>query len=122
MYLTVNEFILKEGRKPAWVLPEGHWERREDALLPSVGERARRRAYAEIKDMGRGREARRGDRERRLEKRGERKKGSCRRDRESCLNDDIMFFHLPHLEQATQGLVFIWIRMLPNLVFVCLPL
>lgn len=75
MHLTVNEFILKEGRHPAWVLPEGHWGRREDALLPSVGERARRGAYAEIKDLGRGREARRGDRERRLEKRGERKRG-----------------------------------------------
>lgn len=56
-------------------------------------------------------------------RRGERgREGGCRRDRESCLNDDIMFFHLPHLAQATQGLVFIWIRMLLNLVFVCLPL
>lgn len=30
-------------------------------------------------------------------------------------------FHLPHLAQATQGLVFIWIRMLLDLVLVYSP-
>lgn len=37
-------------------------------------------------------------------------------------NNDIMFFRLPHLAQAAQGLVFIQIRMLLSLGFAYLPL
>ena len=60
-------------------------------------------ADPEIKEVRRGREAIRGDGKRRHREEG-REEGAPER---LLPNNDIMLFHLPHLAQAAQGLIFI---------------
>ena len=85
-------------------------------MPPGDGERGQGgKLTLSLKERGRGQEegTERGDTE---EGWGE----DGAREGDSCLRGDIMFFHFPHLAPATQGLVFIWIRVLLSLVFVYL--